>query len=452
MQVSSLATKSVKIVMCRLLSPICNPQVGKDRYEKLANVLGDIRPIIKQLTIYENILTPTLIGRMLIQDSVGLSTLLPLIGMEQLQLVFRVYDPTTNQDVTYGTVDKPITLVIYAQTSRSPQTMGAEEYELLLVSPEFLASKEKKISRAYTNQKIETIIKDVFKKDLQSIRPFVDVESTNTPTNIVFPFVSPLDAVKLLMLYGQNDQQETNYLFYETLEGFHFHSMRQAIRSVDRKKIPTVTMELAGLEQSQSSITGLVRADQIDVTSGFDMLNLMSEGYFASSTYMIDVLDGSIDIVESRSADRSFATRPRVSNVVSWYDVFSKPEFNVTDPTAKMFLVPTTEFASKNTNLTSKDGSIKDNFIARTMDGRNREFLSLLVRTVRARIPGNPMIRAGKMVNVVLPTPLNNQQYATNVVDIASKNYFVVAAQHSLINTGNGEFLYETIFEAGTDS
>lgn len=439
--------------MCRLVTPLCNPIVNPKRYENFKGILSDIRPLIKQLTIYENILSPTLVASMLIQDSIGLSSLLPLVGIERIDLVFRVHDPTTNTDRQYGTTSNPVSFMVYAQVNRMLQTMGAEQYELLLVSPEFMSSTEKRISRSYENVRVENVVSDIFHHDLKSQRPFVDVEQTNTPTSIVMPFVTPLDAIKLLMLYGQNSKDETNFLFYETLDGFHFQSIRKAIRDANKIEVPTVTLSLAGTTEVRSTAK-LIYADQIDVTSGFNMLYMISQGYFASTTYMLDVLEGRYDVAVTRSSDPGFAGRSLIAgaNVKSIYDGLGDASLNMMNPTARLFVVPTTEFASSNQALVSKDPGIKNNFIARTIDGRNRELISLQLRTIRARVPGSPDVHAGQLVNVIIPTPLNNNQYVHTTDDIASRRYFIVAAQHTLINSGHGDFLYETIFEAGTDS
>lgn len=450
---SPLTNKHVNFVSCQLVSPVASRAVDLARFEALGGILSDLRPAIKSLTLYENIFQPTLTGTVELQDNVGLSVLLPLLGIEQLAVVFSVYDSETNGHRQYGTVESPLILHIYAQTDRTLRTVGAEQYKLRMASPEFVASLEKRISYSYKDQRVESIIKDIMKNWLHSRRPFVDVETTKTPMNFVAPFVSPLDAIKLMTLCGQNAGDETNYMFYETLDGFHFKSIRKMIRDGEQRPIPVVTQTMAGTQTNRVT-KGLIFADQIDVTSGYDFLYLLSNGYFASTTYMVDVLDGSYGIAETRSSDAPYVQRSKIGgpSATSVYDIMGDKRFGM-NPTARVFVVPTTEFASRNSTITSEDSSVRDNFIARTIDGRNRELLSLQMRTVRVKAPGSPELHAGGLVTINLPSPLNNNRWVGGAVNGAlGGRYLIVAAKHTLINNGVGEFHYETTFEAGTDA
>lgn len=443
---ASYLNKHVEITQCSMASPFL------EQRPSIKDFLADVRGIVSEINIYENIFSPTLTGDVILQDDVGLSSVIPMIGAEQLTLKFNITDP--NGTMRYYGNSSPLSFSVYQETNRLVKNQGTHTYRLGIASPELFLLSEKKISLPYKNVKVETVIQDlVTNPKYGDSKKSLVFEKTKTPINMIVPYLTPLEAIKLLTLQGQNEASESNYTFYETLKGFNFSSIQSMLKignALPDSKIPRITIFLPDMYPSKNDIRN-IRADSIDIISGFDYLYQLTHGGFASVTIGVDVLSGKYRQTISTSDDTNFKNRMK-TNGVGAIPIYPPALGQVANPTGKIFLVPTLSISAANKDLCNKDTSIKDNFIEQTLDGRNRELVSLQSRCVRVKVSGVPELNAGTMVDIDFPIPVNNNKFAPQAQDVASGRYLIVAAKHTLINTGSGQFAYETTFEACSDS
>lgn len=447
---SVIANKRVDFTKCELSSPLQTGAITGNN-KAIRTIMSDLRPVINRLVVYENIFSPVLTGELFIIDNASLTSTIPLMGIEQVNIGFSATDAQGN--VRYYGNSSPITFAVYNQTNRMPVNQGTEQYRLGLVSPELFKLTEKRVSKAYKDVPIEDVVRDLLMSPTYcgTKKSFADIEHTGVTTHFVIPYLAPLDAIKLAVTMGRSSSADTNYAFYETLTGFHFASIRKMIRDGHTKSgtMPVITMGLAGSSPTKMGANDL-HADAIDIVTGFDFLQQLSHGAFSSTTVGIDILSGKYQHTIATANDESFKNRMLVDGPagVSAYPA----ALGVFNPTGKMFLVPTTSISAANTAMTALDSTIRDNFIETTVQGRNRELLSLASRCVRVRVTGAPELQSGTLVRINVPTPLNNNMLVPAGKDIASGVYLILSAKHELINTGDGNFVYETTFEAYSDS
>lgn len=444
---SPAADKSVSLDRLQILSPyLLNPSTPD--LKKIKAILDDIRTYVNRIDIFENMFSPSLTGEVYIRDTQAMTNLALMRGLDQLWIEFSMPDKETSEPRKFG----PFPFAIYNQSNRSPVNKASEEFALGICSPELVTSTIRKISRSY-NDKPENIIKDIVREPygLASKKSFVERQNTKRPIKIVVPYLRPLEVIQLLTLQGQSTTNESNYLFFETLQGYHYTSFSRLLQlAAQDTKIPTIYVELAGQREIGNTRTR-IKAEQLQVISGFDILYAMSRGYFASTTIAPDVLSGVCGIeISGTGWGTAYDNRRRVNP--NGVDIYPKEIGLSTPPTSRIFVVPTTAFSAANTQLTSKDTTITDNYIAQTLDGRNRELLGLQSRCIRGRIAGAPDLHAGKFIDVEFPTPLNNKNSGTPFKDSASGRYIIINAKHSIVADGRRGFFYETTFEAVTDS
>ena len=450
---SYAADKTVSFDQLQLLSPfdnLLNPKTPE--FQKIKNILNNLASYVDRIDIFEDMFKMGLTGQVHLRDTQSLSNLASMRGIEQLRLKFSVKDKQTGKNRSFG----PMAFSVYNQSNRSPVNRATETYTLGICSPEMINSISRKISRSYWDMP-ENIIKDIVEAvyGLGSSKPFVERETTTSKVRVVVPYMRPLDVIQLLTLQGQTATNETNYMFFETLEGYHYTSFRRLLEiAIKNPDIPTLYMELAGQNIDGNTKTR-IKAEQLQVVSGFDMMYALSRGYFSSVTIAPDVLSGQCGIEISSIAQTGstveYADRQKL-NDLDFY-----PEFMGlgTPATSRIFLIPTTHISAANPAVTTLDPDAKDrnNFIAQTLDGRNRELLGLQLRTIRGVVAGAPELHAGSVINVDFPTTLNNKNLGKPHKDIASGRYIIINAKHSIVADGKGQsFFYETTFEAVTDS
>lgn len=444
---TALGSKTVNFKECLLLSPFLfdsnNPSPAA---RELNKKLVDLRSLVKELNIYESLVDPVLTADITFQDDVNLSTIVPLMGLEDISIKFEIPNVTNpSQPRTYQ-----FTFRVFKQSNREPINWGAENYTLGLVSSELLGSLEKRISKTYTNVKVENIIQTILTDYLESPKASTAFfEPTNSPVTITIPYLTPLDAINLFTLQGIG-QTGASYFFYETLTGFRFESLRGIIKREKAKtNIPLIFRKLGGtgLPRDPENVASL---EAIKMIHGFDFLESLKNGYFASTTIGVDVLAGQYRLTSSNLQSNGFDTKDRLnSNSKPFYP---KELSRLANPTTKIYLIPTRSISAANTGITSRDSSISDNFFADTLAARVREITELQNCVVRVKVPGAPNINVGKVVKIEIPIANVRDAAPGTNKDIHSGKFLIVAAKHTIINNGQGQFEYETTFEACSDS
>jgi len=393
--------------------------------------LKNLGGLIQRLDIFEDLFSGGLMGSAAFDDSVSLSNLFKFNGTEILNIEFSSVNPTTRQTRTY----KSPVFAIYRQKDRIPVTQGTEKFTLYFCSPEIVYSNLRRFSKTFEDYP-HKIVEDLVRKPygLDSKKPFVELEETKRKIKITLPYMRPYEMIKLLTLQAQAKEDSTNYVFFETLQGYYYVSFRRLLElaSKNREEIPTIYMELGG-HSEQGNTKTRIKADNLHMVNSFDMLYAASQGYFKSTTIAPDIMAGRCLL--------------KIGNAPA--GLYSDKLIQGFPATGRIFLVPTTEFSAANTQLTKQDTYITDNFLSRTIDGRNREFLSLQTRTIRGVVPGSPELNPGKIININFPNPLTDKK---NVPDESSGLYIITNTQHGIVPSGTGGFLYETTFEAVSDA
>lgn len=457
-QNSPLVNKSVEL-SCGMVSSLdTDMAVVGQRNEYLTQS-------VSKITIFENIFSSTLTGEVELFDAGNISTnfipgsRFPALGIEQFALSFGVWNPRTRAKRWYGT-ESPLLFAAYGQADRIPASLGGHVLKLKLASAEFLSSLEHRISQKYpaTNAATirgEDIIRDILQTRIQTRKKFEDIEPTAHPITLTVPFLSPFETIRLIALQSQPVGPTSNYVFYESLDGFHFKTIAKMVKDGNARKttdgqslIPLIHQQMRGLLTTRNDDMSYT-ADSMDLVSGYDMLHTIHQGYFASTTYAVDILSGKCVETISRSSDEPFASRPLINSPggIPFYPFPAEMIGNIGGKT-RIYVIPTTHISAANSSIVAKDGSVSTNYMAETLASRSRELTGLQSRTIRVLVAGAPELTAGSLVDIVFPNPVPGRN-----LDIASGRYLIIAAQHTIQKISTiGEYRYETLFEACTDS
>ena len=425
-----------------------NKNVVIDKLQIVSKKVGKVEGltgVMDRLDIFEDLFSGGLSGSITFDDSISLTNSCNFDGGEILKVAFSLLNPTSNQIRKY----QPPIFAIYRQKDRIPVKPGTEKFTLYFCSPELLYANLRRFSKTFEDYP-HKIVEDLVRKPygLDSKKP-LELEETKHKIKITLPYMRPYEMIKLLTLQAQSKDDSTNYVFFETLQGYYYVSFRRLLElaSKNREEIPTIYMELGG-HSEQGNTKTRIKADNLHMVNSFDMLYAASQGYFASTTIAPDVMAGRCGLKINGFGQPRTGVPARTSNF-SNFPLYSKGFARGFPATSRIFLVPTTEFSAANTQLTKQDTYITDNFLSRTIDGRNRELLGLQTRTIRGIVPGGPELNPGKIININFP---NSRTDKKNVPDVSSGLYMIINTQHSIVPTGAGGFLYETTFEAVSDA
>jgi hypothetical protein len=176
----------------------------------------DISNIYEEINLYDSIFMPVISGKILIRDSIGLSSRLIFDGSESLLIHI-----TKSPKFPFATYKKAFR--IYKQTDRREEGLNSEYYVLNFVSDELLYSDQLKVNQSYTgtySDIADKIMRDylkVPKSKLDGIyEPSVGVKK------VVIPNLTPLQALEWCAKRALDQKNSPNFLFFESVMGFNF--------------------------------------------------------------------------------------------------------------------------------------------------------------------------------------------------------------------------------------
>src|ERR1700733_12205265 len=182
----------------------------------------DIRNIMLELNIYEDVFSPVITGDVTIGDGADIISTYMLHGNEFLLV-----------DVDKPTLNKPIQKIfrIYKISDRKFGTASLQNYTLYFCSEELLLSTQLLVSKSYKGLRIDQMVNDLLVNKLQVNPNKISngiFSQTQTNFDIIIPRMQPLEAIQWLTPRAYNNNQNL-WFFFENKDGFNFTSYENLI-------------------------------------------------------------------------------------------------------------------------------------------------------------------------------------------------------------------------------
>ncbi len=190
----------------------------------------DIKPIVEEINIYENIYTSAISGSIMVKDTTNIVTNFPIVGEERLVLKILTPQSKPEPDTTIDYTLSP--LMIYKVNLQETDGEKAQIVSLQFGSIEGFRNNTCKISQSYSGQPsqiVEKILRD--ESYLKSKKTFY-YEPTANNVKVVFPNKRPFNCIRHLsnISNSQINNASPSYLFYETTKGYHFRTFDSICR------------------------------------------------------------------------------------------------------------------------------------------------------------------------------------------------------------------------------
>ena len=190
----------------------------------------DIKNIIEEVSIFENIYTAGISGNILIKDTTNIVMNFPIIGEERLALKILTPQSKPEPETTIDYTLSP--LIIYKINLQEGEGEGAQIVSLQFGSPEGFRNQTSRVSQSYSGQPseiVDTILRD--ESYLKSKKTFY-YEPTANNAKVVFPNSRPFKCIRHLanISNSQVNNSSPSYLFYETTKGYHFRTFDSMCR------------------------------------------------------------------------------------------------------------------------------------------------------------------------------------------------------------------------------
>jgi hypothetical protein len=240
----------------------------------------DIRALVHNVEIFEDIDYPLIRAQITLLDSINLINTIPIKGEEVVEIEFRSLHIDTLSKYKFA---------IYSMNGI--QTFGLNNgivYTLNGVSVEFI-NNGYRIDRHYKDIS-NAIVENILTNDLETSKPIYNRSLAQGLQDIVIPNLSPFAAIDFIRQRSVDNL--TPFLFYENREGFNFKSLRHLINNyedIDKDILinPYVyTAQQLTQDKDGQRYFGLLNLEYI---SRFNTAAQISSGGFASTTNSFDL-------------------------------------------------------------------------------------------------------------------------------------------------------------------
>ena len=365
----------------------------------------DISPYVQSIDIFESIFQNTLVAQIQLYEADALQELLPIVGVESVYIEFETDQPNSNETYSFKQIFR-----IHRLINQSFPKNEERVYTLELVTPEFFNSVKMRMTKRYRDTTAADAVRDVYKRiSPESTRVPLEIEATRDRIDAFIPNYTPLQAINYLTMLSRTvDTNESNYVFYQTLDKIYFRSIKQIIEQ-GRANEETAPV----LKVNANQLTGAPTVDldvaynsiiQLHQNESFDVLRDISTGLLRTKTLQIDFFGRTWNEDDSRYTEY-FKNTAHLGAHACYPDNFDQ----AVSRNVKQFIVPSNISISQS-SFVEKNGGIQFDPLVEAMPMRNRQLKALQRSRTVLQVPGQPQMRAGNVINLVYPTSRVLQQ------------------------------------------
>lgn len=187
----------------------------------------DLTEIVQEFNVYEAANQPFMTLDVLVRDALALTTRLPIIGSEMLDIEFKV--PVSG--MKEAPFQKIFRVLSIDKLDVNYQAREAS-YIIRCYDPAIFKDVTTKVQKSYSEKPVSDMVKDILKTYLEiDEKKITSSETEGTPT-IVIPNLSPSEAIQsLLTRYARSKkyQDVSNYTFFSSQDGYKFTSYEDMI-------------------------------------------------------------------------------------------------------------------------------------------------------------------------------------------------------------------------------
>lgn len=359
------------------------------------------------LDIWEDMTKPTMYATLTLLDTLGMLEKFPIIGEETVEIEFQTLGLATPAKYTFKCFE-------ISNLQRLANGKGMT-YTLRCVSEEHLRNTSAMVRESMT-EIIGNMVPYILQKHLASSKPLI-VDQTKGIQTIIFPRLSPLQAIDMLRLRAvSKNYLSSSYVFFENQAGFNFKTVeglyKDGLTSIG-SRVFNMNQNLMAEKNNLADSFRTLQSHQ--VIHRADSMRKLTQGAFRSITRVFDVSTKSFETLEYdiETAFSSFETTAKktLSNTTEWLDEYSR--------------------GVRRQFFGIKDTSRPDLFITNAIGVRN-SFVELLNDDVtRVLIHGDSGLKVGDVVRLNIPQ-VDGLTSRKAPDAIMSSNYLIIRLRHMI--------------------
>lgn len=252
----------------------------------------DISDLVVELNIFEDLFSNTLSASIIMTDSSGVLSNLPVIGQEMIQLVFKT--PFTNLKLVKFLVYKVEDVILVNQHTSS--------YILHCISSEAVQNSLTSVSKYYqgtASQIVQNCFADFIKTEKK-----LNVEGSKITTEVIVPYWSPFYFFNWIAARTVPRQgTQPSYVFYETMkDGFNFKSIESML---SKKSVTKWIRRNTSIDINDQFRIDKERASIIDfkIVEAYNMIDHCIDGLVGTKVFVKDLLSKSMETLKYNYLD-----------------------------------------------------------------------------------------------------------------------------------------------------
>lgn len=446
------ASRQVRLRFCAIFAPGLEQRASNDTDATTLRTNGfDIRPFVQKIDIFEGVFDNTISGSITLLETIGLPEYLPIVGVESLGLVFEIDSVTGGKPKQFSRLFR-----INGLTHQSFPRNEVRVYTLHFTTPEFLTSLSSRISRAFRDMTAADAVRNILTQDLQ-----IDAARilTNEPTfgtvDATIPNYTPLMAINYFTMLSQTmNKRNSNFMFFETLDGFHFASLSTLMQQdVPPNRIFRVDNAVASNANNSPArqLNSVLRMHQ---DQGFDLLRDISSGMLASRMVHFDFLARKLDPGVSSRYTKTFDETGHLGA----FPVYPKNFDQTVGDTVRIFTVPSNAWSTKSAYIDSIEKPVAQ-LLHESIVLRNRQLKEIMHMQTLLDLAGQPDLRAGDVVDVRYPSsrllqgdPDSTDSVAVQPTPFYSGKHLVTSVHHIIQVNSDSSMEYRMNVAVNRDS
>ena len=374
-----------------------------------SGMVVDLSASIINITFFEDTTMGAVTGDILLQDAAGLTSIGPIIGQEYLKL--KIKTPTlTDEDQIIDYTEN--VLIVNSLDGRKDISDKVQAYILHFTTSELVINQRTKVSRS-----LKGSYSDIVKIMLGEVncKKRIYVEPTSGNKRIVAPNIRPFDVIKMATRESVSKFfSNPNYLFFETLKGFHFRSL-SSLYAQSPKQAYTQHVHGSSIENGTVNIEKeLANILDFEIVENANSLTNYTTGVYASNLIVHDIFSKSY-----KKYQYGIFTNFQNEHHITGYHQKGKRDFpiyshlmvdenknTVQDFPARTFVTPASSFSGKDAQHTTENNTSP--YTAPNAQDWLQRRTSQLVQleqglVVNILTHGNTVVSAGDIVKLDIP-------------------------------------------------
>lgn len=453
----------------------------------LKNVDGsssiDITSLVLNISIYEDIFSPTIYGEVSIKDAVNLlngdeqfggSFAFPIVGEEYIEITYNVF----GQD----TVSRRFS-VYSIKNIQHDANLKVRNYVLHFCSEEHLLDATTLIQRSWKDKQISDMVKDVlvdYLKVDESVlggkqKKIYRIQPTRGQQQIVVPRLTPFETLNLFARRSIAEKlfESATYVFFENKDGFHFCDIEYLIQAGRQKRTNDIKTYSYYHQQK-------VFGEDADSPGGddnyknayktikdfkqkhkFDTIEKLKRGYFENEAITVNLTNREVSntvfkFIDNYEKTNAMGDPDTGKNIVYPENTLDFIATVTTQPKIApkilgIFSIKSKDSPGKHTKtfLIPKDGTKSNAFLEEIYTNRASYMARLAQNMYTVDVYGDSSITAGDLITIELPEILGSTE--PNKKDRFLSGYFLISSIHHKITSDSYHCTFD-LFKNGYSS